>query len=184
MPPAPPVADEVDAWTEALLMHPPSPARRRSPASSAAASRSAHGAAATASGAAATRLDLRLAAIGAAAIAAGAPPPRRRSRSRSRSPGDKDAGLPCAAVRDAVRACVRAFLDPLFRAKAISREQYKAVARRATDKVCARHADAVDAAFLAREAPRVHALIQEYIRKSKSAAPPGATAPAAAAPPD
>ena len=92
----------------------------------------------------------------------------------------EEQGARCAAaVRAAVAAACRAFLDPLFRGGALTRDEYRRVARAATDKVCARHAGARDAAFLEREAHKVHALLREYVRRERSRA--GRTAEAGAA---
>ena len=165
---APPI-DEVDAWTDALLHGSPG---RALPADRECTDTQAQ---ADASEAPASALDARIAAIGAEALLAGAPRPRAPRPRSSPQHGSPRARAP-AAVRDAVRACIRAYLDPLYHAGALSREEYKAVARRASEKVCARHAAAPDASFLAREEGRIHALLRDYIRRGRAQPASGAAA--------
>jgi hypothetical protein len=76
-------------------------------------------------------------------------------------------GRAAAAVRSAVATACRAFLDPLFKTGGLTREQYRHCARAATDKVCARHAGAPNAAFLERETPKLHALLTEYVKLAR-----------------
>jgi hypothetical protein len=200
-PPPPPLADEVDAWTDALLHGVPHSsamhaARLRDGAAfgeeplahpHAAAMPDAAAAASPPDGGSA--LDARLATIGAAAIRAGParrPPAERRSSKSGGGSGTAAhahaSSAACSAVREGVRACVRAYLDPLFHAGALTREEYRDVARRATEKVCDRHATVRDASFLQRETGRVHSLLREYIRRGRAQA--GGVAGGAASPPD
>jgi hypothetical protein len=199
LPPPPPLADEVDAWTDALLHGVPQSssmhaARLRDGAAFGddalaqqhARVRASVPAAAPGSPPGASALDARLATIGAAAIRAGParrPPTEPRRSAKSGGAGaSSSAPAACSAVREGVRACVRAYLDPLFHAGALTRDEYRDVARRASEKVCDRHAAARDASFLQREASRVHALLREYIRRGRAQA--GGAAGGAASPPD
>jgi hypothetical protein len=92
-------------------------------------------------------------------------------------------GRAAAAVRSAVAAACRAFLDPLFKTGGLTREQYRHCARAATDKVCARHAGAPNAAFLERETPKLHALLTEYVKLARRHKDRGSKGVAADAPP-
>lgn len=100
-------------------------------------------------------LDARIAALSAAAAMPG------------QAADAAKEGRAAAAVRSAVAAACRAFLDPLFKTGGLTREQYRHCARAATDKVCARHAGAPNAAFLERETPKLHGLLTEYVKLAR-----------------
>eukprot|EP00884_Botryococcus_braunii_P003518 jgi/Botrbrau1/13167/Bobra.242_1s0004.2 len=77
-------------------------------------------------------------------------------------------------TKDAVLGYVRGILDPMYAAKAISKEIYKTVAKKAVDKVMKSHAGAEDASFLLREGFHVQVLVQKYVEYFKARPPASA----------